>query len=520
MDPSQLESLNDTDLFPDGCDGFEIVQTHLSVVCLVGDFAYKFKKAIRLPFADFTTLEQRHHFCDEELRLNRRLCPDVYLDVLPLRRDGEGKLQLGEGDGAIIDYTLRMRRLPADRMLDVRLAENLVTSSDIREIARRIVAFHSTAPRGEEILAWGDPEKLRDFALANFGETLLDAGPDRVMSGYLHAALAVRTRSDFAQHLPLMRERAASGHVVDGHGDLHARNICLTDPVAIYDCIEFNPAFRCGDTATEHAFLLMDLRFRGHAELARVYRDAVLAENGDHEMEALLPMLVRYRAMVRAKVAAITARESELPQEARSEAADDARAYLRLAAVLAIEEDGPLWFLFCGLPASGKSCIAEALAASSRGGWSVLSSDRIRKELAGVAPTEKLPDGCYDDAFSRRTYDELRRRASEERGVVILDANFRTREERRLTFSAAKEARARLVILQVEINEAVVLQRLAARVDDPAAVSDADRAVYEKLKSALERPDDGEADRLFLVSGDIAADAAVDGILASLAGDY
>jgi len=518
MDPSQLDSLNDPGLFPDGRDGVEIVQTHLSVVCLAGDFAYKFKKSIRLPFADFSTLEQRHHFCDEELRLNRRLCPDVYLDVLPLRRNGDGKLQLGEGDGAIIDYTLRMRRLPADRMLDVLLGENAVKPSEIEGIARRIVAFHADAPRGEEILAWGDPGKLREFALANFDETLSDAGPDRVMSGSLHAALADRARRDFDTHLPLMRERAAAGHVVDGHGDLHGRNICLSDPVAIYDCIEFNPAFRCGDTATEHAFLLMDLRFRGHAELARVYRDAVLAENGDREMEMLLPMLVRYRAMVRAKVAAITARESELPHEARSEAADDARAYLRLAAVSAIEEDGPLWFLFCGLPASGKSCVAEALATSSRGGWPVLSSDRIRKELAGVAPTERLPDRCYDDAFSRRTYDELRRRASERKGVVILDANFRTREERRLTFSAAKEAGARLVILQIETSETVVLQRLAARADDPAAVSDADRAVYEKLKSALEPPDDGEADRLLRISGDIPAAAAVDEILAALAG--
>ena len=263
----------------------------------------------------------------------------------------------------------------------------------------------------------------------------------------------------------------------------------------------------------------MDLRFRGHAELAAVYRDAVLADNGDREMEILLPMLVRYRAMVWAKVAVITARETELPHEARTEAADDARAYLRLAAVSAVEEDGPLWFLFCGLPASGKSCIAEALAASSRGGWSVLSSDHIRKELAGIAPTEKLPPECYDDAFSRRTYDELRRRAAEEKGVVILDANFRTRRERLLTRDAALASGARLVILRIETDEVVVLQRLAARADDPAAVSDADRAVYEKLKSALEPPDDGEADRLLLVSGDIAADAAVDGILAALVGD-
>ncbi len=521
MGPSQLDSLNDPGLFPDCQDGVEIIQTHLSVVCLAGDFAYKFKKSIRLPFADFSTLERRHFFCEEELRLNRRLCPDIYLDVLPLRRDRDDRLHLGAGEGEVIDYALRMRRLPADRMLDVLLAENAVSPAEITAIARRIVAFHAEAPRGAEVSAAGDPEKLRDFALANFDETLSDAGPDRVMSGSLHAALATRTRLDFEKHLALMRERAATGHVVDGHGDLHARNICLSDPIAVYDCIEFNPAFRCGDTATEHAFLLMDLRFRGHAELATVYRDAVMAETGDREMEKLLPMLIRYRAMVRAKVSVIAAGEAELPDDERETAAETAREYLRLAAVSAIEEDGPWWLVFCGLPASGKSCLADALARASGGGWPVVSSDLIRKELAGVDPTEKLSPEYYEVAFSRRTYDEVRSQATAATGanrVVILDANFRGRVERRLTLAAASAAGARLAILRIDTDEAIILKRLASRADDTECVSDADRAVYEKLKSAFEVPEEAEGDLLIPVSGDIAADAAVDEILATLVG--
>lgn len=500
------------------------MQTHLSVVCLAGAYAYKFKKSIRLPFADFSTLAQRRYFCEEECRLNRRLCPEVYLGVWPLRRDEEGRLHFGEGmedKGEVIDYALRMRRLPAERMLDVLLRENRATASEIREIARRVVAFHAEAPRGEEIRAWGDPDKLNEFALANFEEIDAMSGSGSVLSGSLRKSLAERTRQDFARHLPLMRKRAAAGHIVDGHGDLHARNICLSDPVAIYDCIEFNPAFRCGDTATEHAFLLMDLRFRSHGELAEVYRDAVFSSTGDEEMRTLLPMLVRYRAMVRAKVAVIEAGDVELSLDERKSAAATAAAYLRLAVVSVIEENGPWWVLFCGLPGSGKSHLADALGKASHGGWPVLSSDHIRKELAGAAPTETLSPEFYSSDFSRRSYEELRRRAealTSGNGLVILDANFRTREERGHALAAAKATGARLAIVQIETDEAVVRRRLAIRADDSSSVSDADLAVYEKLKSVTEVPGDEEADLLVTVAGDSPTDAAVDEILNRLAG--
>ena len=519
MDPERIEELRNPTVFPERPETVEILQTHLSVVCLAGDFAYKFKKAIRLPFADFSTLEKRRFFCEEELRLNRRLCHGTYLEVVLLRRDSSGSLHFGAGEEEVVDYAVRMRRLPADRMLDVLLETDSVTAADVEGIARRMVSFHVEAERGVEVLDWGDPGKLHAFALANFEETLLNAGPDRVFPGPLHTALANRTRHDFSRHLPLLRERAVSGHVVDGHGDLHARNICLSDPVAIYDCIEFNPAFRCGDTATEHAFLVMDLRFRGHQELAAAYADAVIRGNGDEAMREILPMLVRYRAMVRAKVAAMAAGESELSEAEREEAKETAQAYLRVAAVSAVEEDWPWWLIFCGLPASGKSSIATSLVKASGGAWSGFSSDLIRKELAGIAPAESLPEEFYDPAFSRRTYSELRIRATAATAasrVVILDANFRSREERRLARIAAREAGARLAILHIETDEAIVIARLAQRAKDPDCESDADRVVYEKLKSVFVAPDANEGDLLIPVSGNISPDSAVDGILEGL----
>jgi aminoglycoside phosphotransferase family enzyme/predicted kinase len=512
MDPARIEKLRDPAIYPEQVDSVEILQTHLSVVVLSGDRAYKFKKAIHLPFADFTSLEQRRHFCEEELRLNGRLCPEIYESVVMLRSDEDGGLRIGE-TGEIVDFAVKMRRLPQERMMDVLLERNAVTREQIESIALQMAAFHREAPRGPEVDAWGNPEKLRGFALANFTETR-GFFPDR-----LHAALATRTERDFERLLPELKARVAAGHVVDGHGDLHARNICLIDPPAIYDCIEFNPGFRCGDVATEHAFLVMDLRFRGHPELAFAYLETVIRESGDEGMKDVLPTLVRYRAMVRAKVSAILSGEKEIPDDERVASAEIASRYLRLAAASAIEEDGPWWLIFCGLPASGKSSVAEALCEASGGAWPVLSSDRVRKELAGVAPTEPLPESFYSDEFSHRTYAELLERAkaaTASRAVVILDANFRERRERSLARESARAAGARLAILRVDADEAVVIERLASRKNDPTSVSDADRAVYEKLKARYEVPQEGEADRLFPIDGDVEPAIAVEGILAGL----
>mgnify|MGYP000966256879 CR=1 FL=1 len=514
MDPERIEELKDPAIYPERSDSVIILQTHLSVVVLSGDSAYKFKKAIILPFADFSSLEKRRFFCEEELRLNRRLCPEIYESVVELRRGESGKLQLGDS-GELLDYAVKMRRMPEERMMDVLLAENVVGADEIQVIARRVVAFHGVAERGPRVTASGDPEKLRDFALANFSETR------GLFPAELHEALAERTRRDLDRILPLLKSRAEAGLVVDGHGDLHARNICLIKPPAIFDCIEFNPAFRCVDVATEHAFLLMDLRHRGHPELARIYLDTVLAESRDEGMKLVLPTLVRYRAMVRAKVSAITAGEKEFTPEARAEAGEAAREYLRLAAVSAIEEDGPWWLIFCGLPASGKSSIAHSLVQASREAWSVFSTDHIRKELAGVPPTEILPPQYYSDEFSRRTYGEVRVRAAADtkaNSVVILDANFRGRGERALALAAARAAGARLVILHIETDERTVIERLNQRKSDPRSESDADREVYEKLKSQFEAPQAYEADLLLSVSGDPSPDIAADEIICSLLG--
>lgn len=503
MTPERIEQLKQPEAFAEHPDEVEIIQTHMSVVCVAGERVYKLKKAIELPFADFSTLEKRRVFCERELWLNRRLCPDTYLDVVPLVEVPEAGLRFvtDEGDkvenGKTIDFAVRMKRLPAKRMLDVLLKErDAVSDVEIRQIARRMVEFHRSARRDEEVMDLGSPEKLRQFAMDNFEETRTIVGD--ILPEALHQALEQRTVRDFDNFANLLQERVNGGFVVEGHGDLHARNICMTDPPAIYDCIEFNPGFRCADVATEHAFLVMDLRFRGHPKLADIYLESVIEESGDADIRQLMPMLVRYRAAVRAKVSAIAAGEREMPQEERRASASNARKYLRLAGASAVEDDAPLWIVFCGLPATGKSTLARTLEkAAGTTPWFAVSSDAARKDIAGVPPDTPLPESCYNAEFSRRTYDELYRHAksaTENHPVVLLDANFRSRNERSNARKAASQCGARFVIVEVKATEDTIRSRLAQRAEKPRATSDADLAVYEKLKGEFEVPQENEAD--------------------------
>jgi hypothetical protein len=490
----------------------DIVQTHVSVVCLAGDQVFKLKKAVALPFLDFSTLARRRFFCDEELRLNRRLCPQVYLDVVPLLATAGGvRFGRSDEDGDVVDWAVRMTRLPAERMLDRMLAEHRVDRAAIEELARTVAAFHAGAERGADVLAAGAPERLAGFAHANFTE--LQTASGHGLSARLLAALAAVNDRDFAQLSPLLRARAAAGRVVDGHGDLHARNICMTAPVTVYDCLEFSAALRCGDVATENAFLVMDLRYRGAPALADAYVRAYVDASGDGEQPALLPPLVRYRAMVRAKVAALAAAEIELPAADRDAARASAAAHVHLAAASAIETRAPRWLAVCGPPASGKSALAAALAPC--GPWPVLATDVVRKELAGVPLTGRARPEHYTAAFSDRTYGDVLARATASLApVVILDGNFPDPARRAQTAAAARARGAALHWIHLAVDDATAGRRLAARASDATAVSDAGAAEAAMLRARFVPPTvaegavttlDGGRDLVELVDAALAA---------------
>lgn len=514
MSPDLLLRLTDPHCFPGPPASVEIRQTHLSVVCLAGENVYKLKKPVCFSFVDFSTPELRRHFCEEEVRLNRRLCPDVYLGVVPLYQDPLGVWSFLPSPGAVVvDHAVHMRRLPEDRLLSAMLDRNAVEPGDVIRLARIVAAFHRASPRDEATLAAGGPESKIAAILGNFEVT--ENLADTVFPGPLHPALEQQVRRDVNRLRPILQRRLEQGHVVDGHGDLHARNIFLTDPPVIFDCIEFRPQFRCGDVATENAFLVMDLIHRGRPDLAETYLDAYIEQTGDTDQRALMPALVSYRAMVRAKVGALAASSPDLPEAEREAEAREARRYLQLAAAAAVSSP-PLLIVACGLPAAGKSWILQALA--ERTGWICLSTDRLRKELAGVPPETVLGEEFYTPQGNERTYEELFRRAREalERGLcVLLDANFRNKPHRTQARALALQAGARALLVWVRTGESVTRSRLEARDEGPeTSVSDAGTRVYEQLRDSFEAPDTGEGMALLELDGAADVEENIDRILA------
>ncbi len=515
-----IAELRDPACFPHRLKDVQIVQTHLSVVCLAGDLVYKLKKAVTLPFVDFATLRARRQTCRDEVVLNRRLCPDTYLGTASLRRVG-GALRfaaIGDDDGPDdVDVAVVMRRLPADRMLDELVRHRRATTAELEQLARHIAAFHARAERGPAVRAAGDPSRLAAFAAANFSE--LRAVMGHGLPAPLLDRLAAASAADFARILPVLQRRAAAGFVVDGHGDLHARNVCMTEPPTVYDCIEFEPAFRCGDVATENAFLAMDLRYRGAPELADAYVQAYVVASGDHEMVALLPALCSYRAMVRAKVAALAAAEAELSAADRDGARHSAMRHLLLAAAFAIETRGPWWIVVCGPPASGKSRLCMSLAEDAH--WPHIATDVVRKQLAGLTPTEHARPEHYTAAFSQRTYAAVLARAATaaKAPVVLLDGNFPTPAHRANAARAAREAGARLLVAFVDVDAATAATRAAQRQQDPGNVSDAGPDQLAALRARFVAPTASEGIRVAALDGTRLPKTLAAGLMATLLTD-
>ena len=523
--PDLVLLLSDPRCFP-GAAPVQVIQTHISIVCLSGDRAYKFKKPLRLPFLDFSTLALRRHFCREEVRLNRRLCPDVYLGTSALRRTAAGlRVQpVGDDDGIDdVDVAVVMRRLPQERMLDRLLAGGAVTAPTIEQLARTVAAFHAAADRGAAVRAAGDPDRLVALAVANFTE--LAALPSVPVAPCLLHALAGASAAAFARDTPALRARAARGRVVDGHGDLHARNVCLCEPVAIYDCIEFAAGFRCVDVATEVAFLAMDLRYRGAPALADAFVAAYAAASHDDELPGLLPTLCCYRAMVRTKVAALAAGEPDLSPTDRAGAAASAIDHAQLAAAALLDDSSrwrARWLALCGPPGSGKSTLAAQLRRGTA--WPCVSTDLVRKELAGLQPTQRGAPAHYTPAFTARTYAELFARAAAltpaggaaATRTVVLDGNFASPERRAEAARAAAAAGAAFAVVHVDVPAATGRQRVADRAGDPARVSDAGPAEHDALRRQFVPPAATEGHDLVAVDGAATPPAAAAQLLAAL----
>ena len=484
MTPTELiAALSDPRAYPASVGGVEVRQTHISVVFLAGDHAYKVKKSVALGFLDFGTLEKRRHFCDQEVALNRRLAPDVYLGVVPVARSAESLVV--EGGGEVVEWAVKMRRLPDDATLLARLRRDEVSAPTIEALARRIAAFHSAAEGGEQVAAFGRFGVVAGNARENFAQAEPWVG--RTISRAVFDRLQALTEAELGRLRPLIERRAAAGVPRDTHGDLHLDHVYLfpdrppPGDVVIVDCVEFNDRFRYADPVADVAFLAMDLGFHGRRDLAAVFTAAYFRAAKDTEGDSLLPFYAAYRAVVRAKVEGMQFDEREVPEGARASARRRARAHW-LYALGGLEAPArrPCLVLVGGLPGSGKSTLAAGLA--DRAGLRVVRSDVVRKELAGLPAAAPAPAadraGIYTPEMTERTYAECLRlveRAVFDGRRVVVDASFTADRHRRQFLDAADRLAVPRVFLHCQAPPTVVRDRLAGRRHDP---SDADWAVH------------------------------------------
>jgi aminoglycoside phosphotransferase family enzyme len=326
--PSLVASLLQPQAYPHPAEDIELHETHISWVILAGPFVYKIKKPVDLGFLDFTTLERRATDCDDEVRLNRRLCPDVYLGIVEIvERDGS---YFVGGPGRPVEPAVWMRRLPDEGMLPSLLAHKAVSPDLIRSIARRLAEFHAEAATGVGVDVYGSLATVRGNWAENFAQT--DPFIGRTLAPPIRAWIGDFVERFLAEQGGLLERRVAEGRIRDGHGDLHAASICVEGrQVQIFDCLEFAPRFRCSDVAAEVAFLAMDLDHFGRADLGTAFVDEYVLRSGDAELRELLSFYLCYRAYVRGKVASLRLNEPDLSAEDQAAITSEARAYFDLA---------------------------------------------------------------------------------------------------------------------------------------------------------------------------------------------
>lgn len=477
--PELIRSLSDPACYDHAAGPVRMIETHISHVLLTGEFAYKLKKPLNLGFLDFSSLDKRLHACEEEVRLNRRLAPGIYLGVVPIT--GSPAIPRINGTGEAFEYAVKMHQFPPDATLDRLEGEGRLTAQQVETIGATLARFHleACACAGADS-PWGDPQQVWQPVAQNFlqiAPRLTDAADRQQLD-----ALQRWSEAEHARLAPLMAARKRDGFIRECHGDLHLGNLAwVDDQLLVFDCLEFNPELRWIDIQSEVAFCTMDLMQRGHTDLAWLLLNTWLEKTGDYEGVALLRYYAVYRALVRAKVAVLRAGQTTGP--IRDTALADARSILELATTLT--RPLPLRLdITHGLSGSGKTTVTQTLMQTA--GAIRLRSDIERKRLAGLDAQARSGAGVgqalYAADATRRTYGHLARLAGavlDAGWPVIVDATFTARWQRDLLRELAQSRGVAFHILDFQVPMATLRERIIHRARQGSDASEADLNVLQ-----------------------------------------
>ncbi|MGB9129440.1 MAG: AAA family ATPase [Thiobacillus sp.] len=477
--PELIRRLRDPACYDHAVGPVRVIETHISWVLLTGEFAYKIKKPLDLGFLDFSSLDKRLHACCDEVQLNRRLAPAIYLDVVPIT--GTPAAPHVNGVGETFEYAVKMRQFPPDATLDRLDAAGGMTAQHVEAIAATLARFHQEGcARAAADSPWGSPEKVWQPMAQNFAQIAprLDDPADRQGLD----ALQRWSEAEHARLAPLLTARKRDGFVRECHGDLHLGNLAWVDgQLLVFDCIEFNPELRWIDIQSELAFCYMDLLQRGHPDWAWLLLNVWLEQTGDYAGLALLRYYAVYRALVRVKVAVLRAEQTA--GASRDAALAEARTLLQLAATLTRPQ--PLRLdITHGLSGSGKTTITRHLMQAP--GAIRLRSDVERKRLAGLDALEKSGSGVGQQLYAadatRRTYAYLSGLAGallDAGWPVIVDATFTARWQRNLLREQAQTRGVAFHILDFQVPVATLRERIVQRARAGSDASEADLAVLQ-----------------------------------------
>jgi aminoglycoside phosphotransferase family enzyme/predicted kinase len=468
------------------------VQTHASDIFIAPPYVYKVKKPVDLGFLDFSTLDKRKHFCKIEVELNRRLCRGVYLGVEEITVK-DGRLSFG-GAGAAVDYAVKMRKLPERNFLINLLGMGKITEAELRRLSQKLVDFYVKQPPRHEVLAYGRSERIK----INIEENLVlsEKFTGKTISREAYESLKYYNEIFFRDKADIFGRRIEGNFIKDCHGDLHLDHINIgPKDICIYDCIEFNERFRYIDTASDIAFLAMDLDYNEYPGFARFIVNEISVSMNDSSIYDVMDFYKCYRAFVRGKVDSIKAYEPEVPDEEKRASRERAKKYFRLALRYALFGSRPIVIVIFGMIGTGKSTLASLLGEELS--CRIVSSDAVRKEITGTPSGEKRYDrwggGIYTEDITRTTYGEIISRALgrlDEEGFVILDASFSKRRWRDTLMRRAMEKKAGVLFIRTTAPEDVIVERLVRREREVTSVSDARVSILESFISEWEEPEE------------------------------